>query len=257
VWFGRQQPLSGILDYMVMHPRVLKIFWGLKVSGLIHAGAHKGEEAYVYKSLGFGAVTWIEAIPKLAEELAAVIEPPSTVINATLWSSSNQKMTFKVATSSGSSSLFELKDHKIEYPQIEVLEEIEVNTQTLDQLKVSGPDKNLLVLDLQGAEYEALVGAKRTLSGINYIITEVNRRELYGGIKLVTDLDELLKTDEFIRVATRWTRHGWGEALYIRATNSSTRIPSSIWLAIKISIYWLWLHLVEIPVVYLRSRQTS
>lgn len=242
---------------MDMHPRVLTLFWGLKVTGLIHAGAHKGEEAPVYSALGFGAVTWIEAIPKLAKELEAVIQPPSKVINATLWSSPGKKMTFKVTNSSGSSSLFELKNHKIEYPQIHVKEVIDVKTQTLDQLNVSGPEKNMIVLDLQGAEYEALVGAKQTLSGIDYVITEVNRRELYEGIKLVTDLDGLLKTDEFIRVATRWTRRGWGEALYIRATTSSTRIPSSIWLAIKISIYWLWLHLVEIPVVYVRSKQTS
>jgi len=239
---------------MDMHPRVLKIFWGLKVSGLIHAGAHKGEEAYVYKSLGFGAVTWIEAIPKLAEELAEVIELPSIVINATLWSSSNQKMTFKVATSSGSSSLFELKDHKIEYPQIEVLEEIEVNTQTLDQLNVFGPEKNLLVLDLQGAEYEALLGAKRTLAGLNYVITEVNRRELYKGIKLVNDLDKLLKDNGFIRVATRWTRHGWGEALYLRLPYSSYGRLSNVWLQLKICIYWLWLHIVEIPLVYIRNK---
>jgi FkbM family methyltransferase len=254
VCLGRQQPQSGILQYMDMHPRILKLFWGLKVSGLIHAGAHKGEEASVYKSLGFGTVTWIEAIPKLAEELAAVIEPPSKVINATLWSSSNQKMTFKVATSSGSSSLFELKEHKIEYPQIEVLEEIEVSTQTLDQLNVAGPEKNLLVLDLQGAEYDALLGAKRTLAGLNYIICEVNRRELYKGIKLVDDLDKLLKDDEFIRVATRWTRHGWGEALYLRVPYSTFGRLSNVWLQFKIFLYWLWLHIVEIPLVYIRSK---
>lgn len=240
-----------------MHPRVLTLFWGLKVKGLIHAGAHKGEEAPIYSALGFGAVTWIEAIPKLARELAEVIEPPSEVINATLWSSADKTMTFKVTSSSGSSSLFDLKDHKIEYPQIGVSEEIEVKTQTLDQLNVSGPDKNLLVLDLQGAEYEALVGAKRTLSGVNYVITEVNRRELYEGIKLVADLDKLLKTDQFIRVATRWTRHGWGEALYIRGPLSSVQISSKIWLGLKISIYWLWLHLLEIPLVYIRSKRNS
>ena len=239
---------------MDMHPKVLTSFWGLKVRGLIHAGAHKGEEASLYSALSFGAVTWIEAIPKLAHELAEVIEPPSKVINATLWSSADKVMTFKVTNLSGSSSLFALKDHKIEYPQIDVFEEIEVKTQTLDQLNVSGPDKNLLVLDLQGAEYEALVGAKQTLSGIQYVITEVNRRELYEGIKLVPDLDKLLKADGFIRVATRWTRHGWGEALYIRAPYTPVRISSYIWLGLKKSIYWLWLHLIEIPVVYLRSK---
>ena len=242
---------------MDMHPKVLTLFWGLKVKGLIHAGAHKGEEASIYSALGFGAVTWIEAIPNLARELAEVIEPPSKVINATLWSSPDKIMTFNVASSSGSSSLFDLKEHKIEYPEIEMLEEIEVKTQTLDQLNVSGSDNNLLVLDLQGAEYEAIVGAKQTLSGINWVIAEVNRKELYEGIKLVADLDELLKTNRFIRVATRWTRHGWGEALYIRSPLSNAQVSGKIWLGLKICIYWLWLHLLEIPLVYLRNKWSS
>jgi FkbM family methyltransferase len=240
---------------MDMHPRVLTCFWGLKVKGLIHAGAHKGEEASVYSALGFGAVTWIEAIPKLAQELADVIEPPSTVINAALWSRPNEKMTFKVTSASGSSSLFDLDEVKEEYPTILVMEQIEVVTETLDQLNDIASEKNLLVLDLQGAEYEALLGATETLKGIQYLITEVNRRELYKGIKLVTDLDKLLNESDFIRVATRWTRHGWGEALYLRAPDSASSRLRKFGLHLRIYIYWCWLHFVEIPLVYLRRKK--
>ncbi len=238
-----------------MHPRVLTCFWGLKVKGLIHAGAHKGEEASVYSALGFGAVTWIEAIPKLAQELAQVIQPPSTVINAALWSRPNEKMTFNVTSAQGSSSLFDLGEVKDEYPTIVVMEQIEVVTETLDQLNDMASEKNLLVLDLQGAEYEALLGATETLKGIQYLITEVNRRELYKGIKLVADLDKLLSESNFIRVATRWTRHGWGEALYIRVPDSASSWLAKIWLHLRIYIYWCWLHFVEIPLVYLRRKK--
>jgi FkbM family methyltransferase len=239
---------------MDMHPRVLTFFWGLRVKGLIHAGAHKGEEAPVYSALGFGAVAWIEAIPKLAQELSLVIEPPSTVVNAALWSTPNEKMTFKVTSALGSSSLFELKEIKVEYPTITVLEEIEVVTETLDRLDLSRPEKNLLVLDLQGAEYEALLGAKKTLEKMDYVITEVNRAELYKGIKLVKDLDRLLVNRDFIRVATRWTRHGWGEALYLRVPNSANRGLAKIWLRFKIFIFWCWLHFLEIPLVHIRKK---
>ena len=240
---------------MDMHPRVLTCFWGLKVKGLIHAGAHKGEEASVYSALGFGAVTWIEAIPKLAQELAQVIQPPSTVINAALWSRPNEKMTFNVTSAQGSSSLFDLGEVKDEYPTIVVIEQIEVVTETLDQLNDMASEKNLLVLDLQGAEYEALLGATETLKGIQYLITEVNRRELYKGIKLVADLDKLLSESNFIRVATRWTRHGWGEALYVRFPDSASNRLRKIWLHLRIYIYWCWLHFVEIPLVYLRRKK--
>jgi FkbM family methyltransferase len=240
---------------MDMHPRVLTCFWGLKVKGLIHAGAHKGEEASVYSALGFGAVTWIEAIPKLAQELAQVIQLPSTVINAALWSRPNEKMTFNVTSAQGSSSLFDLGEVKDEYPTIVVMEQIEVVTETLDQLNDMASEKNLLVLDLQGAEYEALLGATETLKGIQYLITEVNRRELYKGIKLVADLDKLLSESNFIRVATRWTRHGWGEALYVRVPDSASNRLRKIWLHLRIYIYWCWLHFVEIPLVYLRRKK--
>jgi FkbM family methyltransferase len=240
---------------MDMHPRVLTCFWGLKVKGLIHAGAHKGEEEPVYSALGFGAVTWIEAIPKLAQELAQVIQPPSTVINAALWSRPNEKMTFNVTSAQGSSSLFDLGEVKDEYPTIVVMEQIEVVTETLDQLNDMVSEKNLLVLDLQGAEYEALLGATETLKGIQYLITEVNRRELYIGIKLVADLDKLLSESNFIRVATRWTRHGWGEALYVRVPDSASNRLRKIWLHLRIYIYWCWLHFVEIPLVYLRRKK--
>lgn len=236
-----------------MHPKVLKVFWGLKVRGVVHAGAHKGEELQAYEALEFGPVTWIEAIPDLAEELANRVRPPSKVINAAVWSVSNEKLRLKVTSSSASSSLFDLQDHKNEYPEIGVVKEIEVISQTLDDLDL-GPGRNLLVLDLQGAEYEALSGASRSLQSIDYIVTEVNRKMLYKGIALVGDLDQILQSKNFTRVATRWTRHGWGEALYLRPSDREMGVLGPIRLQSKILLYWCWLHFVEIPVVYLRSR---
>ena len=239
-----------------MHPRILSWFWRLEVKGVIHAGAHQGEEESTYASLGFGAVTWIEAIPKLAQNLDEVISPPSRVINATLWSTPDEKMTFTVTSSSGSSSLFELHEHKSEYPDIVVQEKIEVTTDTLDRLELDGPEVNLLVLDLQGAEYQALLGATKTLETIDYVIAEVNRKELYKGIKLVSEIDSILSRNEFMRVATRWTRHGWGEALYIR-TSAKRLLVKRILLRIKVLDFWLWLHLIEIPLVFIRSKQIN
>lgn len=238
---------------MDMHPSALTKFWGMKIDGVIHAGAHKGEEASLYSGLGFGPVTWIEAIPKLAMELSERVKYPSEVINATLWCRANERMTFKITSSTGSSSLFELLEHKSEYPQILVEEEIEVSTTTLDLLNL-GSEKNLLVLDLQGAEYEALIGAETTLTKIDYILIEVNRAQLYKGIKLVGDLDTLLRKSSFVRVATRWTRFGWGEALYVRVPRNQTQKFVSFGLSLKKFVFWCWLHFIEIPVVYIRGR---
>lgn len=234
---------------MDMHPKILKAFWGLKVRGTIHAGAHMGEESKTYSRLGFGPVIWIEAIPRLATRLEEIVPPQDRVINATLWSSDGAKLTFKVTNSSGSSSLFSLGEHRVEYPNIAVEEELEVVTTTLDSLAIDG-SSNLLVLDLQGAEHEAIGGGKRTLGSIDYVLAEVNRRELYLGIKLVPELDTLLQERGFSRVATRWTRHGWGEALYLR--NPDSFLLARLWMTIKIFTFWLWLHGIEIPVVAIR-----
>lgn len=236
-----------------MQPTILKFFWNLNVRGVVHAGAHKGEESQTYERLGFGPVTWIEAIPALADELALRVQPPSNVINSALWSVPDKKLKFQLTSASASSSLFDLQDHKIKYPEISVVGEIEVVTQTIDQLDL-GLDKNLLVLDLQGAEYEALTGASRTLKSMDYILTEVNKIMLYKGIKLVGDLDNLLLAHDFVRVATRWTKHGWGEALYLRISNNQKSPVRWLQLMGKMFVYRLWLNLFEIPIVYVRSR---
>jgi FkbM family methyltransferase len=235
---------------MDMHPSIVKWFWRLNVQGTIHAGAHRGEENDAYVSLGFGPVTWIEAIPGLANYLKGVVPVEDLVVNATLWSVSDHKMTFNVTNSTGSSSLFELAEHKYEYPGIFIEEQIEVSTITLDDLNLVATS-NLLVLDLQGAEYEALQGASKTLQSIDYLVTEVNRRELYSGIKLVSEIDELLNSEGFYRVATRWTRHGWGEALYIKSR--TLKSSHELTMRAKIAIYWVWLHFFEIPIVAMRS----
>ena len=237
---------------MDMHPGALKLFWSLRVRGTIHAGAHKGEEAGTYLKHGFGPVTWIEAIPELARDLERRTYPPDRVVNATLWKASGMPKNFTIMTASGSSSLFQLGTHLVEHPKIQPDKRIEVLTSTLDDLDL-GDKKNLLVLDLQGAEYQALEGGIRTLFGIDYIVSEVNRKQLYQGIEQISELDKLVASLGFIRVATRWTRHGWGEALFIKSGLLPQGRVGSLWLGIKMVTYWLWLHLCEIPVVYVRK----
>ena len=241
---------------MDMHPGVLRFFWNLKVTGTIHAGAHKGEETATYQKYRFDPVTWIEAIPELAQELSANTQAPHRVICATIWSKSGQEKNFTVANTSGASSLFELGTGAKDYPHIKTERVIRVVTTTLDELDLED-GRNLLVLDLQGAEYEALQGGARVLKKIDYIVSEVNRTEVYRGIKLISQIDQLLRIYGFRRVATRWTRHGWGEALFIGSRMKPGGLLGSLWLELKVKIYWLWLHMVEIPIVYIRSAMSK
>lgn len=241
-----------------MHPWPLTKFWNLNVRGTIHAGAHKGEEAEVYKKYEFEPVIWIEAIPELAEQLRLKVPHSHTVINATLWSLPGESMRFNVANSTGASSVFDLAHHLVEYPNILKEREIIVTTTTIDELNL-GDRSNLFVLDLQGAEYQSIQGSVRTLKSLDYVISEVNRKALYRGTRLINDLDKLLDSLGFERVATRWTKHGWGEALFIRRSLLGDGKLFNLRLRAKKTIYWLWLHLFEIPLVHVRvkTRRTT
>lgn len=71
-------------------------------------------------------------------------------------------------------------------------------------------------LDIQGAELLALKGATSILPFVKAIYTEVNEKELYEGCALIEELDAYLKQNGFTRILTNMTKHGWGDALYIR-----------------------------------------
>ena len=73
-------------------------------------------------------------------------------------------------------------------------------------------------MDVQGAELNVLLGASETLQHVDYIITEVNRAELYKNCALIEDLDYFLGKYGFERVEEAWDRDNpvWGDALYIK-----------------------------------------
>jgi N-acetylglutamate synthase-like GNAT family acetyltransferase len=78
---------------------------------------------------------------------------------------------------------------------------------------------NLLSMDVQGYEMEVLKGAEELLPRIDYIITEVNTKELYSNCALLPEMDSFLQTRGFTRVETVMTDRDWGDALYVRNPN--------------------------------------
>jgi hypothetical protein len=57
----------------------------------------------------------------------------------------------------------------------------------------------------------------KLIQQVDYIYTEVYKKELYNGCSLVREIDSYLKSSGFKRTASRfYFRHGWGDALYIR-----------------------------------------
>lgn len=196
----------------------LNQFFKIKPYGVLHVGAHRAEELQDYEKHEWGQVTWVEAQPLLANYLRETLNPlKNTVIEAAAWSRTGEVLKFNLASNGQSSSLLEFGSHAQSYPTIKFVESIQVTTRRLDDLfKVPLPF-NFINLDIQGAELEALKGLERILHEVNWIYTEVNRKEVYIGCATIEELDEYLGTQGYKRIATRWVfRKDWGDALYVR-----------------------------------------
>jgi FkbM family methyltransferase len=203
--------------------RLIKDF-GIKNGAVIHAGANLCQERDFYRTKGVGPVIWIEGIPSVAKEAGEILKGYSdqSIFEAALWSESNVVLSFNVTSNKAeSSSLLDLKLHKALHPSIEVENEIEVTTITLDELenlKMSLPEEIfLLVMDLQGAEYEVLKGSVCTLEKTQAVHIEVSTIELYKGQKLFEDIHAFLTTQGFTLATHDLSESDLsGDALYVR-----------------------------------------
>ena len=200
---------------MLISVKNLSRFWNIDPKRILHVGGHEGEEFEDYKRYFSAPVTWVEAQPNKVEIIQKKIKgSDNNVISATVWSVGGVNLNLNVMTNSQSSSLFELGTHSTEHPEIEFSHKLQVTTSTLDDI-VGEKEFDYISLDIQGAELEALKGFSTGIRNVKWIYTEVNRMSLYEGCCLVDQLDLFLSKEGFERVATRWTRHQWGDALYI------------------------------------------
>ena len=110
--------------------------------------------------------------------------------------------------------------HLDEYPLVTFFEPKSVKTTKFSSLNVLSEDHQRVFcnLDIQGAELLALRGFGRELNKVDYVYCEVNTRELYENCSQINELDEFLLDQGLVRVDLKMTRHGWGDALYVRSS---------------------------------------
>jgi len=190
--------------------------YNLKMTGVLHVGAHAGEEndAYLAEGVPQQNIHWVEAIPELCTELSKRLP---NVIQGVV-SDKVEMVEFKITNNFQSSSILELKTHLEAHPSINVVKRVWTTTTTLDTIvKDRNIQANFLNMDIQGAELKCLQGFEENLKMIDYIYAEVNIKELYAGCAQLPELDAWLAAREFKRVEISMTGWGWGDALYIRA----------------------------------------
>jgi len=187
----------------------------IKPKGVIHIGAHTGEELPIY--LGWNTKRiWIEAQGELVEALRAKGE----IVFRAYISNENGTADFHLSSNAASSSLLEYGTHAEQYPDIKILKTHTVETITLDALIRAAALKmekfNMLNIDIEGMGLAALQGMTDHIKYIDYIYMEVYETELYKGCGLLPEVDEFLTKFNFKRTRTEMLARGFGDALYIR-----------------------------------------
>jgi len=86
----------------------------------------------------------------------------------------------------------------------------------LDDIVFDRTKFNFINMDVQGYELNVLKGSEKTLNSIRYIMTEVNKVELYENCVLFDELKLFLSHYGFIDVDIKWYDDLWGDAFFIK-----------------------------------------
>ena len=190
----------------------------IKSKGVLHIGAHWGEEFHEYTRFGMTNQIWVEADPDTYKTLVNKIGGYSGVhcVNACISDVNGEEVTFNVSNNDGqSSSILEFGTHAQVHPEVKYVRSFTTTTRRLDDMFTGLSGINFLACDCQGNELKVLKGMGSLLDGIQYAYLEVNKKETYQGCALVEEIDAFLM--DFRRVETAdWVGDTWTDAFYIR-----------------------------------------
>lgn len=201
---------------------------GQPFKGVIHIGAHHGQEGPQYLESGVQKVIWVEAcrtfMAELYDRTMALNGLRQYYVNNCFSDIDGEKVLFNVANNGQSSSMLALGTHATMYPHIKYVDSVEMETKRFDTFMKENErlyhfnDYDFVNLDVQGAELKVLkgFGSYLTLPNIRAIYTEVNFEHVYKGCCLIGELDEFLESFGFTRALTAAPERTWGDALYLR-----------------------------------------
>ena len=203
---------------MILQLKDLVKKYNMNVSGVIHIGAHYGEEVSNYVNLGIDDIVLFEPLEKNFEILKNNVSELNANITGYCVALGNKNQNVNMFLSSNnleSSSVLKPKIHLELHPEVVFSGEETVEMKRLDDF--SFKNYNFINLDVQGYEMEVLKGAEKTLENIDYLYCEVNRNEIYEGNAHIEEIDEYLSNYKMRRVETSWWYDcDWGDALYIK-----------------------------------------
>jgi FkbM family methyltransferase len=202
---------------MLLNLYDLKQKYDLKIKGVLHIGAHIGQEFETYERLGINNVMFFEPIPTTFQRLKENVGDRAILINTALGNMIGEVEMFTETINQGqSSSVLEPEHHLVQHPNIQFNGREKVNITKLDTFIEDKDKYNFINIDVQGYELEVFKGGAEYLKTIDYVMTEVNRAELYKGCARIEELDTFLGEYAFERVETTWDGGTWGDAFYVK-----------------------------------------
>ena len=227
---------------MIRNPTHLKLI-GILPTSIIHVGAHLGQDGQDYIKLNRKApVIWVEPVQENANKIM-VDFPDHIVINKAFWWRRESSRLFHRLINSQNSSL------KQPYFHLEGDEKIQVECTTLDieSQYLNLGDSPYLLLDTQGSEYEVLLGSKRTLDKIKFLVIEETEPNsiLYEDVISHEKIIALVESYGFRRCLSRPSHDlTYTDVMYVR-----TSFHKNFWLKkfdallLKVSFF---VHLVKL-----------
>ncbi len=194
--------------------------YNIQSKGVLHIGAHIGQEAQTYADLGMNKMIFIEANPSIYDQLRSNIAkyPNAKAVKACVSDKDGETVTFNISSNEGqSSSILEFGTHKTQHADVSFTGSLEMTTTRVDtalkEFDLKGID--FLNIDLQGAELLALRSMGDLIHNFKYAYVEVNREDVYKGCAQIADIDAFLGIHGFVRKEVEWVG-GWGDAIYIK-----------------------------------------
>lgn len=190
---------------------------------IVDGGAHKGGMIDIFLGQFRSPIIHaFEPIPDLAKELIKTYSTRKNVaIHENALGADNKQISFNVFNFIGSSSVFSASDIARGYhgKKMDTSQEIQVQQVRLDE--ILDDEIDILKLDLQGYELEALKGCGRLLENIKTMTVEVEFVPMYDGQPLFGDIDVFLRKNGFklLNLYELWTHPDGqltaGDAIYL------------------------------------------
>jgi FkbM family methyltransferase len=170
-----------------------------QANGLIHVGAHYGEERLEYAKRKL-RVLWIEANPEHIPILKANLRgvPMQSCMQSLLGSKSCSNRKFFVANNEGaSSSIYPFQEQSLIWPDLKMSGSKTLRQFTLPEA-LAGSSKRIedydtLIMDVQGAELEILKGIPNLEQRFKRIQLETSDFPLYQGAAIQSEIDSFLQ----------------------------------------------------------------